>query len=99
MCQATRPFWLLLLLDSLFCKETEESISSNGEQIKQFKVDVDGDDDDDRCYNRRRSLAPWTTLSYRPNILTSITVQNMNMESSCITSLNKQWSQEIQQAA
>lgn len=31
MCLATQLFWLLLLLDSLCCKETGGSISSNGE--------------------------------------------------------------------
>lgn len=34
MSLATRHFWLLLLLDSLCCKETGGSISSNGENTE-----------------------------------------------------------------
>ena len=38
MCLATQLFWLLLLLDSLCCKETGGSISSNGESRLTVKT-------------------------------------------------------------
>lgn len=68
-CQATRLFWLSLLLDSLFCKETEESISSNGERrfnSLKWTWMIDS------SYVRLQSLAPSAILSYHPNTLTSI---------------------------
>lgn len=37
MCLATQLFWLLLLSDSLCCKETEGSISSSGEYRSAVK--------------------------------------------------------------